>query len=276
MYGAAGTSPQAISELIVADVASRPKSSRPAGGVQSLERAFVLLEAMADGGGVVGLSQLSDSSGLPLATIHRLIRTLVDLGYVRQEPSREYSLGPRLLRLADTASRRIGTWANPHMSAAVAALGESVNLAMLDGDEIVYVAQVQPATNFMRMFTEVGRRTLPHCTAVGKAMLATLPDDEVAGLLARTGMPRFTANTITTPKAFLAATTEVRQRGYAIDEGEQEIGVRCVAVTIPGAPKQMALSMSGPTPRMDDARIEVAVPVLRKCADRISAELDGH
>ena len=173
--------------------------------MQSLGRAFAILETMADAGGIIGLSQLSEKADLPLATIHRLIRTLVDLGYVRQEASRQYSLGPRLMRLANTSSKRIGTWAGPAMNAAVAKLGESVNLAVLDGDEIVYVAQSQAANNFMRMFTEVGRRTRPHATAVGKAILAERPDVEVLALLERTGMPRHTEQTLTKPAEFLDA-----------------------------------------------------------------------
>ncbi|MEO6510168.1 MAG: helix-turn-helix domain-containing protein, partial [Nocardioides sp.] len=112
---------------------------RVAGGVQSLDRAFIILETMADAGGMIGLSQLAEKADLPLATIHRLVRTLVDLGYVRQEQSRQYSLGPRLMRLADASAKRIATWANPAMTEAVGRLGESVNLAVLEGDEIVYV-----------------------------------------------------------------------------------------------------------------------------------------
>ena len=89
------------------------------------------------------------------------------------------------------------------MTDVVDALGESVNLAVLDGDEIVYVAQVQPSQNFMRMFTEVGRRAKPHATAVGKAILAAKPEDEVRDLLGRTGMPRRTEHTLTTPRGVL-------------------------------------------------------------------------
>jgi IclR family acetate operon transcriptional repressor len=242
--------------------------------VQSIDRAFAILETMADNGGIIGLSQLAERADLPLATIHRLVRTLVDLGYVRQEPSRQYSLGPRLMRLADTSSKRIGIWANAAMTAAVTALGESVNLAVLDGDEIVYVAQVQPSQNFMRMFTEVGRRTLPHATAVGKAILAERPDGEVRALLERTGMPQHTATTLTTSQAFLDELAQTRERGYALDEGEQETGVRCVAVLVPGAPQPMALSMSGPLPRMSDEVIEQAAPVLQRTAEEIAAELN--
>jgi IclR family acetate operon transcriptional repressor len=238
---------------------------RSNGGVQSLARAFAILEAMADAGGEVGLSQLAIEAQLPPATIHRLVRTLVDLGYARQEPSRQYSLGPRLMRL--------GALAHPYMSDVVETLGESLNLAVLDGEEIVYVAQVQPSQNFMRMFTEVGRRVKPHATAVGKAILATKPDDEVRELLKRTGMPRRTEHTLTTPKLLFADLERVRERGYALDDGEQELGVRCVALTVPGAPRPVALSMSGPLTRMSDAVIDRAAPILREAAGKIGAEL---
>jgi IclR family acetate operon transcriptional repressor len=242
--------------------------------VQSLDRAFGILETMAEAGGIISLSQLAERADLPLATIHRLVRTLVDLGYVRQEPSRQYSLGPRLMRLVDAGAKRIGTWAKPAMTAAVTELNESVNLAILDGDEIVYVAQVQPSATFMRMFTEVGRRTFPHSTAVGKAMLADRPEAEVRRLLARTGMKRYTEHTLTDPDQFIDALAETRVRGYAVDDGEQEVGVRCVAVAVPGAPQPMALSMSGPLPRMGDDVVRRAAPVLHETAAAIAAELN--
>jgi IclR family transcriptional regulator, acetate operon repressor len=250
------------------------KGSTRSNSVQSLDRAFGILETMAEAGGIIGLSQLAERADLPLATIHRLVRTLVDLGYVRQEPSRQYSLGPRLMRLVDAGAKRIGTWAKPAMTTAVAELNESVNLAVLDGDEIVYVAQVQPSGNFMRMFTEVGRRTFPHSTAVGKAILAHRPEAEVRRLLARTGMKRHTTHTITDPDEFLAALAETRARGFALDDGEQEVGVRCVAVVVPEAPQPMALSLSGPLPRMGDDVVRQAAPVLHHTAAVISAELN--
>jgi IclR family acetate operon transcriptional repressor len=252
---------------------SEPSVTRSSGGVQSLDRAFAILEVMADAGGIIGLSQLAEKADLPLATIHRLVRTLVDLGYVRQEASRQYSLGPRLMRLSDTAAKRVGAWTRPAMTAAVARLGESVNLATLDGDEIVYVAQVQPSANFMRMFTEVGRRTWPHATAVGKAILAGFPDDQVVALLGRTGMPQYTPSTLGTPEEFLAALAQVRKVGYALDEGEQEVGVRCVAVAVPAAPQPMAISMSGPLSRMGDEVVEEAAGVLAEAAAEIGSVL---
>lgn len=242
------------------------------GSVQSIERAFTLLEIMAERGGVMGLSQLATASGLPLPTIYRLVRTLVDLGYVRQEPSRQYVLAPRLIRLGESSSRMLSRWARPHLEGLVHELGESANLAMLDGDLIVYVAQAQ-SRYAMRMFTEVGRRVLPHCTAVGKALLAQLPPEEVRNILRRTGMPKYTENTIDDPKEFARQIEIIARQGYAIDEGEQEVGVRCVAVAVPDSPSRLGLSVSGPAARMTPTLVERTVPLLVKAADALSADL---
>lgn len=145
-------------------------------------------------------------------------------------------------------------------------------MALLDGDEIVYVAQV-PSKHSMRMFTEVGRRVLPHSTGVGKALLAHTPDDEVRALLSRTGMPAATEKTITTPDGFLAALEEVRGQGYAVDDNEQEIGVRCLAVSVPNSPTAAAISISGPAGRVTEAATEKIVPVLQQVASELSEAL---
>ncbi|MEU6040802.1 IclR family transcriptional regulator [Actinomadura sp. NPDC047616] len=245
---------------------------RSRGGVQSIERAFGLLETLAAHGGMMGLSQLAAASGLPLPTIHRLVRTLVDLGYLRQEPSRQYVLGPKLIPLGESSSRLLSVWARPHLVRLVDELGESANLAMLDGDQIVYVAQV-PSRHSMRMFTEVGRRVLPHCTAVGKAIMAGMPGAEVRQILGRTGMPRQTDNTVTDPEVFAAQLEQVAEQGYAVDDGEQEVGVRCVAVAVPDAPSRLALSVSGPAARMTEQVVGKAVPLLQEAARALSHDL---
>ena len=239
------------------------------GGVQSLERAFDLLEMLADAGGALGLSELSTVSGLPLPTVHRLMRTLVNRGYVRQESSRRYSLGSRLIRLGETSSRVLGTWLRPSLTQLVRLTGETANLAMLDGDEVVYIAQV-PSPHSMRMFTEPGRRVRPHCTAVGKALLAQLPPGEARALLERDGMPAYTPATITDPDLLVAHLEVIRKQGYAVDEGEQEIGVRCFAVAVPDAPGSLAISTSGPQARMTDDAAARIVPALKRTAREIS------
>lgn len=243
---------------------------RGAGGVQSLDRAIVLLDLLADAGGEVGISRLAELSGLPLPTIHRLMRTLVTHGYVRQEASRRYALGPRLIRLGESAARQLGTWARPQLVELVAAVGETANLALLEGDDVVYVAQV-PSTHSMRMFTEVGRRVFAHCTGVGKALLAQLPAETVRDILARTGMPAQTPHTLTDPATLLRELAQIRQQGYAIDDGEQEVGVRCLAVPVPGAPAMAAISVSGPAARLTDEVFERIVPLLRRAAEQLGS-----
>ena len=242
------------------------------GGVQSVERAFELLEMLADAGGALGLSELAAASGLPLPTVHRLIRTLVNRGYVRQETSRRYTLGSRLIRLGETSSRLLGTWLQPFLAQLVRLTGETANLAILDGDEIVYIAQV-PSPHQMRMFTEPGRRVRTHCTAVGKALLAQLPPGEARALLERGGMPAVTPATITDPDLLLAHLEVIRRQGYAVDEGEQEIGVRCFAVAVPDAPAPLAISASGPQARMTDDAAARIVPALTRIAAEISATI---
>lgn len=244
------------------------------GSVQSIERAFALLEIMADQGGTASLSHLAATAGLPLPTIHRLVRTLVDIGYVRQDASRQYVLAPRLIRLGEASASMLSVWARPHLSRLVDDLGESANLAMLDGDQIVYVAQV-PSRHSMRMFTEVGRRVLPHCTAVGKALLANMPPQKVGEILQRTGMPGYTENTITDTKEFARALESIAGQGYAVDEGEQEVGVRCVAVAVAvaDAPARLAISISGPATRMTDELIDRAVPLLTKAQAALADDL---
>lgn len=245
------------------------------GGVQSLDRAFALLEHMADAGGAVALSELAARSGLPLPTIHRIVRTLVASGYVRQLPSRRYALGPRLIGLGDAASRMLGEWARPQLTDLVDQAGETANLAMLDGDAVVYVAQV-PSRHSMRMFTEVGRRVPVHCTGVGKVLLAQLPAAEVRAMVARTGMAAQTPHTITDPDRLERELERIRAQGYAVDDAEQELGVRCVAVAVPGGPASTAISVSGPDTRVTWAAVERIVPMLQGAAASLAGHLDAR
>ncbi|WP_102193541.1 IclR family transcriptional regulator [Microbacterium aurantiacum] len=245
----------------------------PAGatdGVKSVARVFDLLELIADAGGDVTLSELSTSANLPLPTIHRLLRTLVSLGYARQLANRRYALGPKLVRLGEVANRKFGQIAMPQLKDLVERLGETANLATIDGDRVIYVSQA-PSPHAMRMFTEVGRRSFLHSTGVGKAILAQLGDDAVREIIARTGMPRATERSLDSIEALLADLALTRERGYAIDDGEQEIGVRCYAMSVPDMPVPTAVSVSGPVARVDEGFAERSVPVLREIVAEISA-----
>ncbi|MCM3660612.1 IclR family transcriptional regulator [Georgenia satyanarayanai] len=240
--------------------------------VQSVDRAVDLLEVLTDLGGSAALSELAEASQLPLPTIHRLMRTLVVRGYARQLPSRRYTLGPRLIRLGESAGRQLGVGTRPHLERLARELGESANLAMIDRDMVVYVAQAA-SSHSMRMFTELGRRVYCHCTGVGKVVLAQLSDETIEQIVGRVGMPPATDRSITTLAALLEEMARVREQGYGVDDGEQEIGVRCFAVPVPGAPTPTALSVSGPAARVTYDFGEAALPQLRAVAADISTEL---
>lgn len=243
----------------------------PSGGVQSISRAFHLLELITVAGGELTITELKERSGLPLPTIHRIIRTLASSGYVIQMPSRRYALGPRLIGLGETAARMLGTWARPRLADLVDAVGETANMAVLDGDMAVYVAQA-PSRHAMRMFTEVGRRVDLHCTGVGKALLAQLPPESALKLLERTGMPARTERSITDPGELMKALVRARELGYVIDDGEQEIGVCCVAAPVPGAPTPTTISVSGPAARLTPAEVERVVPHLLATAAALGGQ----
>ncbi|KFF59639.1 IclR family transcriptional regulator [Cryobacterium sp. MLB-32] len=243
------------------------------GGVQSVERVFELLELITAAGGEVMLSELATSTELPLPTIHRLLRTLVVKGYVRQLANRRYVLGPGLIRLGEGASKQLGALVRPQLRTLVDQLGETANMAVLDSDMVLYIAQV-PSKHSMRMFTEVGRRAHLHDTGVGKAILAQMKDDTVRAIVARAGMPSATSTSITHVDDLLTDLRLIRERGYAIDDGEQEVGVRCFAIGVPNAPTLTAISVSGPVSRIDDAFAERAVPLLRAVADELSRDLN--
>ena len=242
-------------------------------GVQSVERAFELLELITDAGGEVMLSELAASAGLPVPTIHRLLRTLAAKGYIRQLANRRYALGPRLIRFGEGASKQLGALAGAQLEALVDQLGETSNMAVLDSDMVLYIAQV-PSRHSMRMFTEIGRRIHMHDTGVGKAILAQLGDDAVRAIVGRTGMPRPTEMSIGNVDDLLADLKKIRERGYSIDDGEQEIGVRCFAIAIANAPTPTAISVSGPVSRVDDSFAERAVPMLREAAESISRNMN--
>jgi IclR family acetate operon transcriptional repressor len=234
--------------------------------VRSVLRAFALLDALATADGEASLGDLAATLQLPPPTVHRLLRTLSDLGYVMQLPSRQYTLGPGLMRLGVVATRRMSSWATPALARVSDATNETANMAVLDGDMVVYVAQALSPKHQMRMFTEVGRRVFPHSTGVGKALLAQLPDRQVLEIVRRTGMPRFTPTTLIAEDDLIADIRLSRRRGYAVDNGEQEVGVKCYAVPVEGLAVPCAISVSGPQARMLRDNVSRIVGLLRETA----------
>ena len=247
----------------------------PAGGVQSVGRVLDVFEAVVAAGGESSISEIALACGLPVPTIHRLVRTVVERGYMRQLPNRRYALGSRLVPLGKAAGAVLGASGRPALEALVAELGESANLAVLERDRVTYIEQVA-SQHTMRMFTEVGRQVYAHCTGVGKAVLSLLPDDQVRALLLRAGMPAQTSRTITDPDELVLALHGIRRDGFAVDEGEQEAGVRCVAVPVQAADFRMAVSVSGPDARMTPDLLARAVPLLTRASRELGLALAGR
>jgi IclR family acetate operon transcriptional repressor len=241
-----------------------------AAAVQSVDRALDLLETMAGQGRPVGVADLVELTGLPQGTVHRLLQGLHLRGYVRRDSSRKYSLGTAAVRLADAAQRSMSRSARPYLAELVELSGETANLAVLEGDDVVYVAQV-PSPHTLRMFAEVGRHVPPHSTAVGKVLLAAMPRERAVALLRRTGLEARTPHTLTDPEAFLVELDRVAARGWAADEEEQEVGVRCVAVPVPApgagpGAAVAALSLSGPAERFAGDRTDGLVGQMQRVA----------
>lgn len=226
----------------------------PTPGVQSVDRALDMLEVLSAARTPMGVTEVALATGLPPGTAHRLLRALQSRGFVRHDTARKYSLGAAALRLGETAQRSIASCARPHLARLVVLTGETANLAVLEGDHVVYIAQ-ESSPHMLRMFAEVGRRVAPHSTAVGKVLLAEQPRARTVALLGRTGMPSLTERTLTTPEEFWVELDQVVRHGYAIDNGEHDLGVRCLAVPISdGRSVVAAVSVSGPAERLDPGR----------------------
>jgi IclR family acetate operon transcriptional repressor len=245
------------------------------GGVQSVHRALDVLDCFTASGTHMPVGKVAEAAGLPAPTTHRILRTLLERGYLRQLPDRTYALGLRLVPLGVAAQRMVGASAEDILRELVEELGETANLAILAGHQAEYIAQA-PSRHAMRMFTEIGRRVDLHSTGVGKALLAQLDDSSVRAVVRSRGLRQMTEHTIVTEIALLAELDRIRSQGYAVDEEEQEVGVRCIAVAVGGPTAGgMAVSVSGPTPRMTGKLIERAVPLLHAAAAQLVSDA-GH
>jgi DNA-binding IclR family transcriptional regulator len=245
--------------------------------VQAVVRSLRLLEALANAdGGDVGVVDVARATGLSQATAHRLLATLGGEGYVAQSTTTSrYRLGPRLFALATAAESEIAALrasATPVMHELQEALGETVNLSVLDRRHIIYVDQVE-SERAIRAFNRTGNRVAAHASAAGKVLLAFEPEAVLDGLAHGAPLEALTAATTTAPRELIAQLDEIRARGYAFDLGEHDEDVVCVAAPITAAGRRPAgaLSVSGPADRMRRLDLaDVGVRVARM-ASRILA-----
>lgn len=255
-------------------------SLRASGQVQSLSRALRLLNALAWFPQGITLSEVAQKVGLPTSTAHRLLTTLQNERYVRFDGERSvWLVGVQAFRVgsAFTRGRDLASLARPFMRRLMEQCGETVNLAIPDGTEIMYLAQVE-CQKMMRAFAGPGGRAPLHATAAGKAILAAMAETDIARILAGLEMKRETPRTHTAAAELKKELAVTKARGYAVDDEENAIGLRCVAGVIfdeHGAPLA-ALSISGPAARITDSRMASLGLAVAGIAHEITAELGGR
>lgn len=252
------------------------ENPRASGQVQSLSRALWLMNALAECPQGLSLSEVAHRVQLPTSTVHRLLTTLQNERYVRFESDRSvWLIGVQAFQVGSTfvRSRDIVAMARPYMRRLMEESGETVNLAIADRTEVVYLAQVE-CHKMMRAIAGPGGRANMHCSGVGKALLAYASPSELGEILQTKSLPRETPKTISKPEALKSELVKIRRRGYAIDDEENAVGLRCVAGVIfdEHAEPLAGLSVSGPMARMTDARI----PVLGNAVFQIAAEITGE
>ena len=252
---------------------------------QSLERGLAILSSFRSGRPLLGVSELGRDVGLSRSTTHRYVSTLAVLGYLQQDPAtKKYRLGPRVLDLGFSAinSMELREIAAPHLRELSDETGYTVNMAILDDLDIVYVDRVRSAQagqSEIDLNLHVGARLPAYCTSLGKVLLAQLPAEERAGRLRRIDFARRGPNTLTSRTALEAELERVRRQGYAINNEELAYGLRSIAAPVlahDGA-ATAAINLAVHSSMVSSADMGARFgPVLMRTAADISARLGYH
>ena len=247
--------------------------------VQSLTRGLWILQCLARTEGGLTLTDIAQRVQLPPSTTHRLLSTLEKMGYVYQAGDlalwyvgiEAFAVGSSFLSNRDFVAQ-----SHAYMRRLMEQAGETTNLAILDGTEAVFIDQVQ-CRETMRTIVKLGSRVPLHASGVGKAIFASLPDDQIDAMLKVRGLPRITENTITSPETMWASIRVIRQRGWSFDDEEHLPGTRCVAAPFydEHAEPLGAISVAGPTSRLPDERIKQLGPLVSHIAEEITHRLGG-
>jgi IclR family pca regulon transcriptional regulator len=260
------------------------ESTRQATWSQSLERGLAILSAFGSDRSTIGVSELSRELGLSRSTTHRYIATLTALGYLQQDAeTKRYRLGPRVLDLGFAAinSMDIREISVPHLQALSDATGFTANLAILDGGDVVYIERCRTSRSGQReidLNLHVGSRLPAYCTAMGKALLAFVPDERFEEIIDGVELVARGPNTITGRVALRAEMARIRTMGVAVNNEELAYGLRSIAAPIRSSSGEVVAALNLAVHRsmvsIDDL-IERYGPAVKRTADAISAEI-GH
>ena len=264
---------------IVAEVpkVAAVESSKERGGIQSLERAFAILEEVARNREGITLAELSKAVGLHNSTAFHLLKTMAQLGYLSQlRDSKRYRIGSRLFTLAAGALEENSLLAlvTPVLETLTRETGETGHFAIRSGNDIVVIARTAGA-GLLQMMDRTGGQRPAHATALGKVLLSALNDGQIRQLLGREPLRRFTAKTIVERDALLREIEEVRRKGIAYDDGEFDAEIRCVAVPVHDFAGRLAgaVGISGAVWRLPLQSLQDKAQQVREAARLISGQL---
>ncbi len=243
--------------------------------VQVLQKTLDILETLKRDAEGIGLADVSRSVKMPKATVYRILTTLEIRGYLNRNVEGGYRISDKFFALQRDLSpeQRVLRVAPAIMEKMVSECRETVNLGTLDGGEVVMIATIEsPQT--VRMSSKVGNRRCLHTTAIGKALLASMSEELIRRLVHMKGLPALTPHSLITEAALLAELRKVRKQGYSIDNEENEMEGRCIAMKIPNVDGiGLALSISVPVFRMDLRRLRALAPILRNGCGEIAKAL---
>lgn len=245
--------------------------------VPALDRALTILEVLAESKKGLSLSQLTRSLGWPKSSTHCLLLTLERRGYLhRNEQTGQYMFGLKLFGLANIALSGIELreQAAPFLQALMERTRLTVHMAILERDEAVLIDKVEPPGLF-KLATWIGKRMDVHCTGVGKALIAYLPEEELDRLIKEHGLPRHNENTIVSPRRLKEALARIRQLGYSVDDEEDELGLRCIGAPIFNREGQViaSISVAGTTAQIHLENLGKSAQQVKQTALAISRQL---
>lgn len=241
-----------------------------------MPRTFSVLEALVDGAPQTTLGQIAQRSGLPKPTVHRILTSLVQLGFARSGGDGSYLLGSQALRLAGRVLSSVdyGGHTRPALRGLQEHTAETIHFAILSGTHATYVEKLEGRRPY-RMASRVGMDLPLHSTAIGKAILAHLAPDERAAMIRRLDLVRLTSHTITDREQLEAELANIRREGYAVDEEENEEGIRCVGAPVfaRGGRVIGALSVSAPAFQLSPSEARQLAGHLIVAAGEVSLSL---
>ena len=257
-----------------------PSSTAPIYRVQVLDRAFDVLDTLAENGGEMAAAELASRLSLNKSTVHRLLSVLQERRYLeRNAANGKYHLGWRLYELGSLAVSRVNLYdiSRPYIEQLVKDTGETAHLGVLRGDEIISLVNVE-SSRTVRTPSTVGKRNPIYCTSLGKAILANLPAAIQEKLIGEIRFKRFTKKTCTDASCLRKDLSTIRRRGHAIDDEEFEDGLRCVAVPIWDHSEQVAaaVSIAGPSYRVGGAHLPRLVRLVVRTARELSSAMGSR